>query len=150
MLNPQAGTSADLPVEEDPCVCQGEDFGVTVTLGDEVQRLEANLAEQGQCAPGQPAHVDIISGCGRDIHLGLGVDPAGSGPRLIIDGSRLDYTDSSGVIWRGYLPTPFGQEIGRILEGSVEMSVTDEAGNAGRLLLQFRLCAETFRVLVPC
>jgi hypothetical protein len=150
MLNPQAGTSADVPVDEDPCVCQGEDFGVTVTLGDDVQRLQANLAEQGQCAPDQPAHVDIVSGCGQHINLGLGTDPAGTGPRLIIDSSRLGYTDASGVIWRGYLPSPFGQELGRILEGSVEVSVTDEAGNARSLLLDFRLCAQSSQVLVPC
>jgi hypothetical protein len=125
---------------------------MTVALGGSTERLGFNLAEQSGCAVDEPAHISVMSSCGQTISLALSADADGGLPRLIIEDSRLTYTDAANVVWTGFLQRRLDDRPNEasVLTSSLQVQVVNAAGDADVLQLTFQLCASWSSVSVPC
>jgi len=147
------GTTEPLPpVPHDLCACPGVGFGLTAVLGEDTQLLSFNIAEWSACAPDQPAHVSVLSGCGEDVSLALSADVAGTVPRLLVEPPQLTYTDKANVVWTGFMPNSIDArpDESSVLQGALAIPVVSGAGEERVLQLTFKLCAEWTDSAAPC
>jgi len=137
---------------QDGCSCSDTGLGVTVALGESSERLSFNIAGGSACAVDQSAHVSIRSSCGQSMSLALAADADGGLPRLIIEDSRLTYTDAANVVWTGSLGRRLDDRPNEasVLTSSLQVQVVNASGDADVLLLTFQLCASWSSVSVPC